>query len=194
MFRGETIFYDRRKYLFTGLWLVVAGGVAGGLVGGAVGLGGRVCGNVGLVAAAVLSGILAVGLGLDAIGMRVPLLQADRETEKRWVDAGRARWATYTGAMLGVGVLTRLGYLAWYLVPLSAFLSQSFVAGSVIWMTYGVFRTLSSIMIGLIQTRVETPGLLGQTTLLITGRDRARTASDLAGALVSAGLILAALS
>lgn len=168
---------------------MAAAALTGGAAGGAVGLLGSVAG-----AGAVDGGVVAIAavmpaLLLSALGIHVPLPQRDVETPRAWVGGGPLRWATFTGAMLGFGALTRLGYWAWYLIPLSTFVSQSLFSGLIIWATYAVVRTSGSIVLGLDQVHDASPDYRRQLRLLTIGRARARTITNLVGAAVAVGLV-----
>lgn len=138
----------------------------------------------------VLAGLvaLAVALTVDGWIARVPILQRDTETNKAWVSAGRVRWATLTGLALGVGLTTRLGYLAWYLIPATTLLTASPVAGGLVWGVYGGTRSASAIASGL-YLRSTRPGTFTQTSLLTTGRSRARIMTDFVGVTLIVALV-----
>lgn len=165
--------------------------LAGGFAGSIAGLVGAAASAPGAAAAKLVVATLAVLMVFDGFGLHVPVLQRDRETPKTWVDAGRVRWATYTGAALGFGALTRLGFLAWYLIPLTAFLSRAWWAGAAIWATYGAVRTAASLTLGWWRLRSRGGSVFGQARLLSSGRKLSRRATDYVGAALAFGLVAA---
>lgn len=110
---------------------ILAGGVAGSLLG-----------FLGSHMKTTLSPlVLATSLWLlvaAAIGMRLP--QVDRETSQSLLNRGPLVWASINGGLLGVAITSRIGFISWYLVPLSSLASQSAVLGALIWGLYGAAR------------------------------------------------------
>jgi hypothetical protein len=92
--------------------------------------------------AAVGTAVAAGGVALAARGLAgrgVPL-QCDRETPRRWVDAGPLTWAVKNGSTLGLGCTTRIGFPLWYAIGVAAFLGGSILGGALIYATYGLTR------------------------------------------------------
>jgi hypothetical protein len=132
-----------------------------------------------LIAQVLASIVGALALVELAIG-KAPLLQVDRETPAAWLRAGRVRWGIYTGAMLGFGGLTRLGFIGWYLVPITVLAARSAIVGAAIWGVYGALRAMSSIALEVVR-RVRAgmyPKYIRQTRLLTVGRRHARYATN----------------
>lgn len=116
----------------------VAGAIAGGLVGG---LGSSLPQDVRLGAV----GLALIGLNAllvaDIVGGPVPMLQRDRTTPRRWVEESVAAWSLKAGAALGLGITSRIGFAVWYLVPVLALGTGSWIAGAAVWAVYGLLRT-----------------------------------------------------
>lgn len=71
-----------------------------------------------------------------------PLELRNAETPKAWLELRPFAWAILNGGALGVGFVTRVGFWAWYLVPLSEMLSASWWKGGLMGFSYGATRTL----------------------------------------------------
>jgi len=89
--------------------------------------------------------VVVIGLCFVAVGPERGrhghrLIQRDTETEFRWVEQSSFRWATKTGAVLGVGIATRIGFWTWYIIPLTALASGRWSDASVTWGAYGASR------------------------------------------------------
>ena len=95
--------------------------------------------------AAVLAVVAALAGAAELAGRKVRVLQFDCETPRRWVDQGAFRWAVKTGATLGVGGTTRIGFWLWFAVPLGAFLVGDVAAAVSIYGTYAAARGLGPI-------------------------------------------------
>lgn len=87
----------------------------------------------------VLATILALALAiLPQIGLRV--LQLDKETAQRILGVGPLQWGLINGALLGLGLTSRLGTWCWYAVPYFAFILASPETGAVLWGLYALVR------------------------------------------------------
>lgn len=84
---------------------------------------------------------------LELLGHRCRLPQRDRETPKRWAFLGPTRWALLNGASLGVGAGTRIGFAAWYAVPIGCLLVGSAPLGALLYGLYGLTRTAAVLPI-----------------------------------------------
>lgn len=125
-----------KALVFTGA--AALGGVSAGALMGIVG--GTVGPEVRALAGS-LFGLGALGLGaLALIGRSLPLPQCDRETSQRWVHGGPLRWAACNGLALGCGATSRIGFWAWYAVPVGAFLSGDAALGALLYGSYGLAR------------------------------------------------------
>lgn len=115
------------------------GGAATGLVLGA--LGSVVPVDVRIAACA---GLAIVLLGVALAHLRVssscPMIERDRETAQSWLEFGPAAWAVLNGLALGSGFASRIGFVSWYVVPVSAFLIGDAVAGALVYGLYGAVR------------------------------------------------------
>lgn len=95
---------------------------------------------------ATAAGIAALALAsIQLMGVRLPLPQRDRETPFRWVQAGPVKWALATGAVLGLGMTTRIGFWPWYFVPLGAFVLGDPRAGALVYAAYAFTRSVSAL-------------------------------------------------
>lgn len=125
---------------------VASGSAAGVLAGAALGLVGS---SISVEASAgMITGLSVVGLGIGSVelmGRRVRLLENDRETPRAWLADTPLIWALKTGAALGVGATTRIGFPLWYAIPLGAALSGSVVVGAAIYGTYALVRSGTAI-------------------------------------------------
>lgn len=93
-------------------------------------------------------GISALLLGgLYLFGTRRPPPQRDRETPFAWVEGGPIGWAVRTGAALGLGITTRIGFWSWFLVPLGAILTGQVVGGASVYGTYGFTRAMGAVVV-----------------------------------------------
>lgn len=93
------------------------------------------------IAAVSLLALIAIGLGsFELTGRRTTLLQCDRETSLAWVREGPYQWAVKTGAAIGFGATTRIGFPLWYAIPLGSLLYGQPVLGAAIYGTYSIVR------------------------------------------------------
>jgi len=78
-------------------------------------------------------------------------LQWDREPPKQWVHRGPLHWAPWNGATLGIGVMSRVGFWLWYVVPVGAFLIGDALFGALLYGMYGLTRgaAVFAIILGL---------------------------------------------
>jgi hypothetical protein len=53
---------------------------------------------------------------------------------------GPLGWATRNGLALGIGATSRIGFWLWYVMPVTALLSASPLAGAAIYGLYGALR------------------------------------------------------
>lgn len=85
-----------------------------------------------------------------------PLLpQRNVETPRQWVHQAPWRWAVLTGAALGCGAWTRIGFPIWYVLPLIGVATTSFLIAAACWGTYGCIRALASVLLGARQIRAK---------------------------------------
>lgn len=122
-----------RKAVVHTLAMVASGGVAGALLG----LSGA---RSGFGALWVLTATALALAGLDLL--RVPVWQRNRETPRNWMDYPGAVWGLLNGGALGVGLITRIGFWSWWLVPAASLLSGSAASGAVIYGAYALSRAL----------------------------------------------------
>lgn len=166
------------------------GGVLAGVCFGLVGqlIGARFEGP----AAGVLVGCLAVLATAELVGFRRLWMppQRNRETPRQWVDWSPNRWALATGAVLGSGVLTRIGFAVWYVVPVAVITAGSpILAGIIAFGSYGLLRILFSLTLFTtrkIGQRVKAIPKIG----LIWGHLRVLRIVSSIAALIAGGLIV----
>jgi hypothetical protein len=92
-----------------------------------------------LVGRAQLVFVLAVALTLIPLS-RMPLPQRDVETPQALLSTGPLLWAAGNGALLGLGVASRIGFWAWYVLPLGVIALAQPKLGLILWATYGFTR------------------------------------------------------
>ncbi len=148
---------------------VAAAVAAGALAGCAVALCGRL---LSLEHRAQVILVLAVALVLSSL-FRVRLIQRDVETPQSLLSLGPLRWAASNGALLGLGVASRIGFWAWYVLPLGVFALAQPTRGAVLWGAYGLTR-LAILAVVAISMRRGDDAASQMTTRLIGARDRAR--------------------
>lgn len=90
-----------------------------------------------------LLAVAGVALGFADLtwNLGVPM-QCNKETPRAWMNRHPLEWSLKNGAALGIGAFTRLGFLAWYLVPCAALVSGSPSVGCAVWGIYGFTRTV----------------------------------------------------
>lgn len=125
--------------------VAAASALAGLTLGFLLGLVGSMIEETTRIGLATLLGVVAAGLGIvELAGTRLHPLQWNRETPQRWVDEESSfRWAIRNGFALGSGAMSRIGYWAWYVVPIGSLLTGSAEAGAALYGTYGVVRGLT---------------------------------------------------
>jgi hypothetical protein len=94
----------------------------------------------------VLAGGAATTLLADRGIGRLPF-ERFRETPRRWVDESAVAWAVKTGAVLGAGVSTRLGFPLAYVGPLTVAYCGSTWIGVFLWGLYGSCRASFSMVV-----------------------------------------------
>jgi hypothetical protein len=171
---------------------VMATTSAGAVVGWALGfIGGAVAFDTRVAIASALA-LLAVGVGaVDALGRRLPLLQCSRETPKAWVWSGGAAWATRTGAVLGSGAFTRIGFWLWYAIPAGALLAGDFWLGAASYGAYGFSRSGGALLLLVVGWIGRATGRYRDDQPAIWLLGRQQTARRLAGIqLVGVGIMV----
>jgi|SRR5579859_333965 len=130
----------RRPWWVRASMFTAAATLTGGTLGAMLGATGTLLGEPtrGQVAAAFAAVGLTAG-ALELVGRKVPLLQFNRETAPNRT-SGALAWAARNGVALGSGVATRIGFAAWYIVPVSALLLGNTVFGATIYGIYAFAR------------------------------------------------------
>lgn len=108
--RGQSNLDWRIKTIAFSLSSTISAGIAGAALGGVGGLlpaEARI--GVGALAALVLA---VVGLGY-LTGWYHGMIQRNCETAQSWLERGALPWAVRNGAALGVGFMSRLGFVSW---------------------------------------------------------------------------------
>lgn len=87
----------------------------------------------------LLAALIAAAV-LELRGRRLLLPQLDRETDQSWLHLGAISWAVLNGLTLGTGFLSRIGFLAWYLLPIICFSIGQPEVGALVLGAYGLTR------------------------------------------------------
>ncbi|MDX2343260.1 MAG: hypothetical protein QNL12_05775 [Acidimicrobiia bacterium] len=122
----------RTKALLSILGGVAAGSSLGALLGGVASL-------MTVSQRAAVASAAAFGLVIAAILDNKPI-QVRTETPRSLLDRGPVAWSLLNGALLGVGVASRLGFWLWYAIPLGVLVVGSATGGAVLWGLYGFSR------------------------------------------------------
>jgi hypothetical protein len=96
--------------------------------------------------------VFALAVVLVTVSLfRVAVLQRDVETPQSLMSAGPLIWAAGNGALLGVAVTSRIGFWAWYVLPLGMLYLSRPDLGLLIGGTYGFVRlaVLVAIAVGM---------------------------------------------
>jgi len=194
VFRGQPLGYRRRVYLRNATVLAATATGVGATVGSALGLAGAHASGATRALALVTLPLLVIALAADAVGISVAIPQRNVETAISSLDESWRLWAVYTGAMLGFGGLTRIGFWIWYLIPVAALASGSLVAGALIWGAYGAVRTVAAVALGYRRFRSPPDFHHQQAWRLLTSRSMARISSDLVGLAAASAVIVAVAS
>jgi hypothetical protein len=120
---------------------------------------------------------------------RLAPLQLRGEKSQALLGLGPRRWAAANGALLALGLVSRIGFWVWYVVPLSCFASGSIVAGAAIWGSYGLSR-MGVASCAAYAMRADSAGTATIGERLLDGRARAEPASRAALAVLAAALSL----
>ncbi len=176
-------------YLAVAAALVVAATVAGAIAGGRVGrFGGSLPEEVRLGAV----GLALIGLNAlfvaDVLRGPVPMLQRNRTTPRRWVEESAAAWSLKAGAALGLGITNRIGFPVWYLVPVLALGTGSWIAGAAMWAAYGLLRTGITMLDGF--RLAQHDGFVTTSARRLRSEPLMRRLSSSAGLVVGVGVLL----
>lgn len=121
----------------TGPIILVGAGVAAAAGFGAL------LGAMGAAFDPLVLGALLMGAG-TAIGAGVWASdrpwQLDLETPSKWLEYHDWRTVAFNGLTLGLGFASRIGYWAWYLLPIGALASRDPTIGAAIFGTYAAVR------------------------------------------------------
>jgi hypothetical protein len=118
----------------------------------------------------VLALLAVAAVGYRALWRSAPW-QWDRETPARWLDHEDWRTAAYNGAALGTGYLTRIGFWAAYLVPISIFVLGGATAGAAVFGGYAFTRLAAGLAVAAIGSDRIAGGLLRAKAGLATVAD-----------------------
>lgn len=188
--RRPALQYSTRAYIAGGALLSAAGLIGGAAAGAIVGATAHFAADRARPEAMIAVGLsVIVVLVLDLAGVRIRLVQRDVETPKEWLDQGRVSWALKTGATLGSGIFTRVGFWSWYMLPISAAATAEWWRGAIVCGLYGLVRTSGSVMVGLPRFGAPRLSAVDPRTLL-AARHAARRVSNLAGVLVALVIIV----
>lgn len=94
------------------------------------------------------------------------VLQLNRETKQNLLSLGPMAWASVNGGLLGLGVVSRIGYWVFFLMPVSTLVIASPGIGALIWGTYGFIRLSIASLIAYHMNRSPTRMASISATLL----------------------------
>jgi hypothetical protein len=138
--RGQTDFNWRAKGLIFSMAATLAAATAGFALGWG---GGQIPESVRVTGASIAAlGLLGLGLAV-LLGRTRRLLERNCETPQSWLEYGPVGWAIVNGAALGVGFTSRIGFVAWYAVPVACIGFGDPLLGAVIFGAYGGGRGFS---------------------------------------------------
>jgi len=84
--------------------------------------------------------VLVVAAMFAVAGRLRRLPELKRETSQSWMDLGPYGWSLANGLALGTGVTSRIGFLPWYLVPMTCLVLGDTIVGATIFGVYGTSR------------------------------------------------------
>lgn len=149
MITRARVFGHRRDVLFAAAIFLAVALTTGGLAGAALGSLGQL---LGLPTRAVVGVVGLGGIAVIAVSRKRPW-QLDRETKLDWLLLQDWRTAAYNAASLSLGFATRIGFWAFFLVPVGAFISGDPRVGALVYATYAVTRTLASFALAAVSFR-----------------------------------------
>jgi hypothetical protein len=137
----------------------LAGATLGYLLGGA---GEALPVDVRAAATALLSvAAIAISATELIVHRRIAVLQRNRETRRDWLFQRPLLGAFRTGAVIGAGFLTRIGYWLWYVVPVASLAAASAAAGAALFGGYAFVRAIAPALLSLAVTAQEQRGASG---------------------------------
>lgn len=165
---------------------VVAAAASGAVAGALAGL----IGGLAAAPVRVVTGMLAAFLiAIAALARPSRMPQFDRETEQGLLGLGPVTWAAVNGSLLGLGFTSRIGYWAWYLIPVGILAVGSPTAGAAIWGAYAFTRL--AIAAGVAAHMHRQPRRMPDISSKILGlRPAARRIAGLTTAGIAAALAL----
>ena len=143
------VFGRRGDILFAGAIFLAVALTIGGLAGAALGSLGQL---LGLPTRAVVAAVGLSAAAVIALSRRRPW-QLDRETNADWVLLQDWRTAAYNATSLSLGFTTRIGFWAFFLVPLGAFITGNPRLGALVYATYASARTVASFALAAVSFR-----------------------------------------
>jgi hypothetical protein len=151
MITRTRVFGSRYDVILASCLFTATAALSAGLAGSVLGsIGGLLesPARIGLAAAALIA------LGAATFRRREPW-QLNRETNPDWLLLADWRTAVYNASSLGLGFTTRIGFWAFFLVPIGAFLSGSAVLGALVYSSYALTRSLASLALARVPLRSE---------------------------------------
>lgn len=135
--RGQTHLDWRLKALIFMLAATASGLACGALLawlGGYLPAGTRVTGGS-------LAAVALLLVGLWHLAAQSPrMLERECQTAQSWLERGAVGWAVSNGLALGSGFYSRIGFVSWYAVPLTAVGFGDPVVGALVFGTYAATR------------------------------------------------------
>jgi hypothetical protein len=165
---------------------------AGAATGATLGLlGSAIDARVDLVLVVLTPLVMRVGWR-EATGRPAFLVQFNRETRRGWIDEGATSWAVKNGAALGSGFATRIGFSAWYWLPVALFaVNRSVLGGALAFAAYAAPR--SALVAALVWPARSSVDRRGAESLL-SRKNGARTVSGLVSLMLGSYVLAAALA
>ena len=133
--------------------------------------------------------VLSAGLLIIGCMPKVPVLQFRRETGQNMLGWGPRCWAAANGSLLGIAVVSRIGFWLWYLVPVGCFVVGSPIHGALIWGTYGLVRGIT-ISLSAFVMRNSPERMTAISMALLSRQPRAVAVSRAALVILGVGMTL----
>lgn len=141
--RGQSRLDWRIKTIVFALASILSAAIVGALLGLLGGL-------VPTEARSAVGALAALSLAVIGIayltGRYRDMVQRNCETAQGWLDRGPLHWSIRNGAALGVGFMSRLGFVSWYVIPVACFLYGDPVLGAVLFGLYGGTRGFAPVV------------------------------------------------
>jgi hypothetical protein len=192
MYRGRgrgthSVHWSVKAIIFAGT-ATIAGASTGAVLGA---LGAMVPSDV----RAVITAALAISGGAIALvelitGSRGRPWEINRETNQVWMNRGPFVASLLNGMTLGAGWPTRLGFWAWYILPVAAFYTGSFAFGATILGLYGLVRGAFPVLLATYIATIKKGDAIDVQDRLLTMRNSLQAGAAAQVLLTSVGFLL----